>query len=92
MLNPKFEYRNSKQTSVKPMSGSRRRFGNPSYQNSNDRNNESEIVGDNSHFFENLDFEHLILFRISDFVLRILTEKSDFTLLSCAVTLTKWYN
>jgi len=55
MLNPKFEYRSTKQTSVKPsvkpMSGSRRRFGNPNYQNSNDQNNESAAVGGNSHFF-----------------------------------------
>ena len=61
---------------------------NPNYQNSNDQNNKSTTVSGNSHFlFENWDFEHLIFFRMSDFVRLISTEKSGFTVLSRAVVL-----
>jgi len=37
--------------------------------------------------FENSYFEHSILFRVSDFVLRILPKKSEFSILHCAVVL-----
>jgi len=66
---------------------------NSNYQSSNDQNNKTAAVNRNWVFcFENWYFEHLILFRISDFVLRILTEKSGFTVLSSVTVINSFIN
>ena len=58
-------------------------------QNSNYQNTKRLLLLDGRFCFENSYFRHSILFRISDFVLRILVQKQGFSILHCAVVLTE---
>ena len=70
MLNSKFDPATLGSDRYPPLAGRNpRQIQNPNYQNS-----KRFLSGCKRFYFETSDFEHLILFRISDFVLRILEQ------------------